>query len=220
EPIYTQKVYDAALYHLQGLRTIHNQPFRPNLEEDARIERIVDIRCRRFFNPRDIEDPRYLTVKPHTEVAGAQFVQKCGEDISVVGPDGTYSEKLLYVDTTECDERDRGTPIFGTQHISIYGNVVVEIDAIVVTDCKKRCEETLTANVPIATPEAPLVLTNFFELCLPSVFDGAFLPRFTEFCNIGCEPRLATNNINRDIRINPKNGQVSANLLVTVSLAC
>lgn len=220
EPIYTQKVYDAALFNLQGLRTIQHQPFAPRLDDDSRIQRIVDLRCRKFFNPEDIEDPRNLVVRPDTEIAGAQFVQKCGKDIEVVGPDGTRSEKILYVDTTECDEDGRGTPIFGTQNISISGNVIVELDAVVVNDCDERCRQTLVANVQIAPPEAPLVLTNFFELCMPSVFDGAFLPRFTEFCNIACDPRLATNNITRDIRINPRTGEVTANLLITVSVSC
>lgn len=228
EPIYTQKVYDATLFNLQGLRTIQNQPFSPRLDDDDRIVRVLDIRCRKFFNPEDIEDPRNLKVKKDTQVAGAQFVQKNGKDIEVVGPDGTHSEKLLYTDTSECDENDRGTPIFGTQTLYITGNVVVELDVIVENGCddscndrcNDRCNETLVANVQIAPPEAPLVLTNFFELCMPSVFDGAFLPRFTEFCNISCEPRLATSNVNRDIRINPKSGQLTANLLITVSVTC
>src|SRR5690554_6821389 len=126
EPIYTQKVYDATLFNLQGLRTIHNQPFSPRLDDDDRVVRVLDIRCRKFFNPDDIEDPRNLTVKKDTEIAGAQFVQKNGKDIEVIGPDGTHSEKILYVDTSECDEKDRGTPIFGTQTLYITGNVIVE----------------------------------------------------------------------------------------------
>src|SRR5699024_7772882 len=58
EPIYTQKVYDAALFNLQGLRTIKYQPFYPVLDDDSRIEKVLDIRCRKFFNPKDIDDPR------------------------------------------------------------------------------------------------------------------------------------------------------------------
>lgn len=220
ESIYVQKVYDAALFNLQGLRTIQRQPFSPRLDDDSKIVCILDIRCKKFFNPDDIDDPRNLKVTPKTEISGAQFVKKCDEDIEVVGPDGTLSEKLLYADTSDCDEECKGTPIFGTQDLKITGNVVIEIDAIVQEDCDEKCKVTLKANVEIAPPEAPLVLTNFFELCMPSVFDSAFLPRFTEFCNISCEPRLATNNLNRDIKIDPKTGKVTADLLITLSVTC
>ncbi len=220
EPIYTQKVYDAALFNLQGLRTIQNQPFFPKLDDNSRIARILDIRCRKFFNPEDVDDPKNLIVKPETEISGAQFLQKNGMDIEVIGPDGRHSEKILFADTSDCDEEGKGTPIFGNQTISISGNVIVELDAIVVDDCDERCKETFTANVQIAPREAPLMLTNFFELCMPSVFEGAFFPRFTEFCNLSCEPRLATNNINRDIRVNPKTGQLTVNLLIVVSVTC
>ena len=48
EPIYVQKVYDAALFNLQGLRSIIGQPFSPALGEGASIIRILDIRCRKF----------------------------------------------------------------------------------------------------------------------------------------------------------------------------
>src|SRR5690554_388823 len=151
EPIYTQKVYDAALFNLQGLRTIQNQPFSPKLDDDAQILRILDIRCRKFFNPEDVEDPRNLVVRPETEISGAQFLQKNGKDIEVIGPDGRHSEKILYVDTSDCDEEGRGTPIFGTQTINITGNVNIELDVLVKEDCKDRCDErkrvTLTANV-------------------------------------------------------------------------
>lgn len=220
EPIYVQKVYDATLFNLQGLRTIQNQPLSPKLEDGDSIVRITNMKCRKFFNPEDIEDPKNLTIKNDAQIAGAQFVQKCGEDVLVVGPDGTRSERLIYTDTSDCDREDRGTPIFGTQTLFITGNVILEIDAVVQNNCQERCRKRFTANIQIAPTEAPLVLTNFFELCVPSVFDSAHLPRFTEFCNIACEPRLATNNVSRDIRVNPCNGKLSANLLITISVTC
>ncbi|RBP41543.1 hypothetical protein [Garciella nitratireducens] len=220
EPIYTQKVYDATLFNLHALKTIQNQPFSPSLDPNSRIIRILDIRCKKFFNANDIDDPRNLKVTPETEISGAQFVKRDDEDIEVIGPDGKFSEKLLYTDTSDCDEKCKGTPIFGTQNLSLTGNVLIEIDAIVQDDCNKKCKVTLTANVEIAPIETPLILTNFFELCMPSVFDSAYFPRFTEFCNISCCPRLATNNINRDIKINSKNGKVRANLLITIGITC
>ena len=219
EPIYVQKVYDATLFNLQGLRTVQNQPFSPRLDDGDRIGKILDIRCKKYFNPENIDDPRNLSISKDTQVAGAQFVQKNGEDIEVIGPDGTHSEKLLYADTSECDERDSGTPIFGTQTLYITGNVIIELDVIVEKNCDEKCKKTFTANVQIAPCSSPLVLTNFFELCMPSVFDSAFLPRFTEFCNIACDPRLATSNVSRDIKID-ECGQLTANLLITISVTC
>ncbi|SHJ15302.1 hypothetical protein SAMN02745975_01414 [Geosporobacter subterraneus DSM 17957] len=221
EPIYVQKVYDAALFNLQGLTTVTGQPFTPVLGAGARILRILDVRCRKFFNPANINDPRNLVATPTTTVAGAEFVQDgCGRPVTVIGPDGTASENLLFVDTEECDELGKGTPIFGTQSIEITGNVIVEIDAVIADH--KKCEKTVTlsANVPIAKEGAPLVLTNFFELCIPSVFDTAFLPRFTEFCNISCESRLATNSIMRDIMIDPNTGAVRVNLIIALCVTC
>jgi hypothetical protein len=219
ESIYTQKVYDAALFNLQGLRTIQNQAFYPDLGEGARIIRVLAIRCRKFFNPENINDTRNLAVEPQTEISGADFVQQGGCDVRVIGPDGTASERIVYTDTTTCDNREQGTPVFGTQTISISGNVIVEIDVLADLGCENE-RVTLTANVQVAPRSAPLILTNFFELCLPSVYDGAFLPRFTEFCNLACQPRLATNNINRDFRVNPETGEVRANLLISLCVTC
>ena len=221
EPIYVQKVYDAALFNLQGIRTVTNQPFTPALGRGTRITRVLAMRCKKFFNPQNIHDPANLVVTPETTLSGAEFVEnECGHPVKVIGPDGLASEKIVYADTQDCDELGKGTPIFGTQNICITGNVIVEIDVLFTDDCEKECEATLSANIPIATPENPLLLTNFFELCLPSVFGGAFLPRFTEFCNVDCEPRLATNSIMRDIIINPVTGAAKINLLIALCVTC
>ncbi|MFZ5965888.1 MAG: hypothetical protein ACOYVK_01740 [Bacillota bacterium] len=221
EPIYVQKVYDAALFNLQGLRTVTNQVFTPSLGAGARILRVLDIRCRKFFNPANINDSRNLVADTTTTISGGDFVEDgCGKPIEVVGPDGTRSERIVFVNTQECDEVGKGTPIFGTQNIEIKGNVVVEIDVLFTDDCDKECEATLSATVPIGTDQMPLLLTNFFELCVPSVFDTAFLPRFTEFCNVSCEARLATNSIMRDIVVDPRTGTVRANLLIALCVTC
>ncbi|MCT4619870.1 MAG: hypothetical protein N4A62_10840 [Marinisporobacter sp.] len=221
ESLYVQKVYDAALFNLQGLRTVSGQEFRPALGRGARITRILDIRCRKFFNPSNINDERNLIVRPETTISGAEFVEdECGKPVTVIGPDGTASEKLLYTNTRDCDEEFKGTPIFGTQNVKITGDVVVEIDALFTDDCDKQCQVTLYANVPIARECSPIVLTNFFELCMPSVFNTAFLPRFAEFCNLSCETRLATNSIMRDIVICPITGHVSANLIIALCVTC
>jgi len=34
------------------------------------------------------------------------------------------SERLIYVDTSDCDEEGKGTPVFGTQIIRISGNLL------------------------------------------------------------------------------------------------
>ncbi|GFN34220.1 hypothetical protein [Tepidimicrobium xylanilyticum] len=217
EPIFTQKVYDATLVNLQALSTVNNVRFTPDLGRNARIVRILDIRCRRFFNPGNINDPRNLVVDPDTILSGGQFVKDGkGKPVEVVGPDGFMSEKIIFADTTECDEEGKGTPVFGTQRVRIRGNVIVEIDAVVQTSGSRRRNVTLTANVSIT----PVELTNFFELCIPSVFESAFFPRFAEFCNILCETRLATNSISRDISIDPETGEVRIDLLIAICIAC
>jgi len=220
EPIYVQKVYDAVLFNLQGMKTVQNQSFMPHLPRGNRVKRVVDIRCKRFFNPCNINDCKNLTLDVDTGISGATFLQNAnGEQIRVVGPDGTFSEKVLYVDTCECDEKCMGTPIFGTQNISITGNVQVSIDLLIVDRCNNESIFTVNADVCIADTKQPLVLTNFFELCMPSTIDSAFLPRFTEFCNPSCETRLATNNFGRDICVT-NDGCVCANLIIAICISC
>ena len=63
----------------------------------------------------------------------------------VIGPDGTASESVIFVDTSECDEKGKGTPIFGTQNITITGDVLVEIDVLFRDNCDEQCKATLTA---------------------------------------------------------------------------
>jgi len=222
EPIYVQKIYDAKLFNLQGLKTAPGQIFEPKLGCGSNIIRINEIRCRKFFNPDNINDDCNLKLNPITTLSGGQFVKKeDGCDYKVIGPDGTFSERLIYADTSFCDEFEEGTPVFGTQNIEISGSVEVEID-LVVTPCNSDNESiiTLSTIVEIAPKCNPLVLTNFFEICVPSVFDTAFLPRFTEFCNLACETRLATNNISRDFEIDPRTGELSVNLIISLCISC
>ncbi|MDW5299664.1 MAG: hypothetical protein SA378_05965 [Sedimentibacter sp.] len=221
EPIYVQKVYDAVLFNLQGLKTAQDTVFEPHLGCGTNIIRIADIRCKKFFNPDDICDDCNLKINPKTTLSGGQFVKKGDGDYKVVGPDGTLSQKLIYADTSFCDDLDQGTPIFGTQNIEVTGCVEVEID-LVVSPCNSDNESiiTLTAVVEIADKCNPLVLTNFFEICVPSVVDSAFLPRFTEFCNLSCIVRLATNSIQRDFTLDPRTGELSINLIISLCISC
>lgn len=221
EPIFVQKVYDATLVNLQALSTVNNVRFTPNIGRGSRILRVVDIRCRRFFNPANINDPRNLDVDPETILSGGQFVKDSkGDFVEVIGPDGLPSQKLIFANTSECDTIERGTPVFGTQRIFLRGNVFIEIDVLVLDSRGRRTTLTLTSNVPIAPVNAPIVLTNFFELCVPSVFDSAFFPRFAEFCSLLCETRLATNSISRDIRICPETGEVRIDLIIAICISC
>jgi len=48
EPIYVQKIYDAVLFNLQGLKTAPETVFEPALGCGTNIIRISDIRCRKF----------------------------------------------------------------------------------------------------------------------------------------------------------------------------
>lgn len=221
EPIFVQKVYDATLVNLQALRTVTNQPFTPSLGSNARIVSIIDIRCRKFFNPDNAFDPFNLKIEPDTVLSGGDVVKDGkGNPILVVGPDGMKTEKVIFTNTTECDAEGKGTPVFGTQTVRISGNVIVEIDALVLDSRGRRTQVTLTSNIPIAPITNPIVMTNFFELCIPSVFDSAFLPRFTEFCNSICETRLATNSIPRDITICPTTGAVKISLIIALCITC
>ncbi len=221
EPLFVQKVYDATLVNLQALSTVNNVRFFPNLPRGSRILRVLDIRCRRFFNPANINDPRNLVIDPDTILSGGEFLRdEKGQFVEVVGPDGLSSEKLIFADTSECDDVNKGTPVFGTQRIRIRGNVLIDIELLILDSRDRRVRFTVSANVPIAPPNAPIVLTNFFELCIPSVFDSAFFPRFTEFCNILCETRLATNSISRDICVNPETGAITIDLIIALCVSC
>ena len=222
EPIYVQKVYDAVLFNLQGLKTAQDTCFEPPLGCGSNIIRIADIRCRKFFNPDNIKDECNLKINPITTLSGGKFVKKeDGCDYKVIGPDGTLSQRLVYADTSFCDEEELGTPIFGTQNIEVSGCIEIEMD-LVVSPCNSTNESivTLSAVVEIAPECNPLTLTNFFEICVPSVFDTAFLPRFTEFCNLDCVVRLATNSIQRDFIIDPRTGVLSVNLIISLCISC
>lgn len=221
EPVFVQKVYDATLVNLQALSTLNNVRFTPNLPVGSRVVAIRAIRCRKFFNPGNIKDPRNLRVEPETILSGGEFVknEKC-EDVEVVGPDGLHSEKLIYADTSECDTIERGTPVFGTQKVLITGNVIIEIDLVIRDNRDRRVNVTISANVPVAPPKAPILLTNFFELCIPSVQGSAFFPRFAEFCNVLCETRLGTNSIPRDIEVCPETGEVRIDLIIALCITC
>lgn len=221
EPIFVQKVFDATLVNLQALSTVNDVRFTPNLPAGSRVISVLDIRCRRFFNPANINDPRNLIIDPDTILSGGEFLKnEKGHFVEVVGPDGLSTEKLIFADTSDCDDINRGTPVFGTQRIKISGNVLVEIDLLILDSRDRRVRFTVAANVPIATRQNPLILTNFFELCIPSVFDSAFFPRFTEFCNILCETRLATNSVSRDINVNPETGAITIDLIIALCISC
>lgn len=112
-----------------------------------------------------------------------------------------------------------GTPIFGTQNIRVSGDVLVTLDLLLCDRCDREAVFTVCAKVNIADCRNPLLLTNFFEMCMPSTTNTAFLPRFTEFCNPACETRLATNNMGRDLTVCP-DGTVKANLIVALCVTC
>lgn len=220
EPIYVQKVFDAVLFNLQGMKTVQNMRFSPAVPQGHRIKRVTDIRSRRSFNPCNVDDPSNLKLDVNTSISGASFLQNGnGEYLTVVGADGTFSEKLLYAETGDCDDQCKGTPIFGTQNIGITGNVIVELDLLLCDACNNDSIFTVCADVNIAEASQPLVLTNFFEICMPSTIDTAFLPRFTEVTNSACETRLATNNCGRDLSIGP-DGIITANLIVAICVTC
>lgn len=219
-PIYVQQVFDAVKFNLQGMKTFNNQEFFPCIPPGHRIKRVIDIRCRRFFNPSNVDDPRNLTLEVDTSISGASFLKDGkGNYLNVVGADGTYSERIMYAETSDCDDKCMGTPVFGTQSVNIHGNVIIELDLLLCDNCGNENCFTVCTEVCIAKREQPMILTNFFEICMPSTIDTAFLPRFTEFCNSACEARLATNNCGRDMNIGA-DGEISGNLIVAICLTC
>lgn len=219
ECIFVDKVYDAVTFNLQGLQAGNRIPFgtlpTSRCGPGSRITRVKNIRARKFFNPDNINDPRNLTVTPTTTLSGAQFVlDGKGEPVVVPGPAGLL-QFLIFADTSDCDKIGRGTPIFGSQEIQITGNILVEIDVEFIDNDGDTQRATLRGRVPTNQ-----VVTNFFELCMPSVFDSAFLPQFTEFCNIAFSARLSTQNIARDITFNPTTGEVLVNLIIALCITC
>lgn len=219
ECIFVDKVYDSVVFNLQGLQPASKVPFGSlpisKCGPKSRIVKVLDIRAKKFFNPDNINDPRNLTVTPKTTLSGAQFVKDGkGNPVTVPGPAGIL-QFLVFADTSECDEEGLGTPIFGSQEINVEGTVLVEIDVLFIDAHGDKQKATLRGKVPVKQ-----CLTNFFELCLPSVFDSAFLPQFTEFCNINFIARLATQSISRDIIFNPNTGEVFINLIIALCITC
>ena len=110
----------------------------------------------------------------------------------------------------------QGTPVFGSQEVHITGSISIAMDIDYTTDhdCKTH-SATLRARMPVNQ-----TLTNFFELCMPSVFDSTFLPQFTEFCNIAFFPRLRPQQIANNIKIDSTTGEVTADLAVALCITC
>ena len=142
-----------------------------------------------------------------------------GNYLKVVGADGTYSERIVYAESSGCEDNCKSTPVFGTHNVSVYGDVTIEIDLLICDSCGNDDIFTICTDVTVAKPEHPMVLTNFFEICVPNSTETVFLPRFTEFCNSSCEARLATNNCGRDLSVD-NCGQVTGNILVAICLTC
>ena len=214
-PIYVQSVYDAVRFHMNGMKTVQNLRFTPALPCGCTISRVKEIRCKKIFDPSQAKDCDNLTIDMETGISGATFLNDCRGIVETIGPDGIPSEKIIFADTSHCDEEGCGTPIFGTQNVRMWGNIIVYLDLCICDSCGRESSMTCCAEVNIASPSHPLVLTNFFELCMPSTGSSAFLPRLTELCNSGFTCRLATNNAGRDLCISP-NGEISANLIVGI----
>ncbi|QSX06044.1 hypothetical protein JYG23_00830 [Sedimentibacter sp. zth1] len=223
EPIYVQKVYDSALFNLQGISYAEGQQFSPKLPVGSTIVKINYINITKYFDPTDCNNENNFKIKPCTTLQGAQFVQCCDCDEKVVGPDGRLSEKIIYADTSACDSSGRGTPVFGSQNIKLKGMVIIEMSIEYIDPEVGGCPipQVLTGCFTVVAPGSggDLVLTNFFELCIPSVFDGAFYPRFTELCNASLTGRLMTNNLVRDVTVLP-DGTVVANILISICISC
>ncbi len=218
-PIYVQSVYDAVRFNLQGMKTVQCLKFTPCIPCGCTISRITDIRIKKVFDPCNAGDCDNLTLEMETGISGACFVNDSSGVVKTVGPDGVPSEQLLFADTSQCDSTGCGTPIFGTQNAKLWGNIVIYLDLMICDSCGRESCMTVCAELNIAKQNYPLVLTNFFELCMPSTTGSAFFPRLTELSNVGFNARLATNNVCRDICVDA-NGDITANLILTVCIVC
>ncbi|NLM05028.1 MAG: hypothetical protein GX214_08420 [Clostridiales bacterium] len=219
ECIFVDKVYDSAVFNLQGIQAASRVPMGTlpvsRCGPNSRITRIFDIRTKKYFNPNNINDCKNLNITPNTTLSGAQFVlDEKGNPVVVPGPAGLL-QYLIYTDTSDCDKKGLGTPIFGSQEIFISGMVIIEMDIEFINNRGDRQRATIRGRAPINQR-----LTNFFELCMPSVIDSAFLPQFAEFCNVAFTTRLATQNISRDISFNPSTGEIYANFIIALCITC
>lgn len=218
-PIYVQSVYDAVRFNLQGMKTVQGLTFTPAVPCGYTISRIIDIRCKKVFDPCNANDCGNLTLDMETGISGAYFVNDCNGIVETIGPDGVPSEKILFADTSACDDTGCGTPVFGTQNVRMWGDIVVYVDLAVCDGCGRETTMTVCAEVNIAPASNPLVLTNFFELCMPGTTDSAVMPRLTELSNAAFTCRLATNNAARDMCVG-SNGEITANLIIAICVAC
>lgn len=218
-PIYVQSVYDAVRFHLNGMKTVQNLRFTPAIPCGCTVNRVIDIRCKKVFDPCNTNDCDNLTLDMETSISGATFLNDCNGVVETIGPDGIPSEKIIFADTSCCDENGCGTPIFGTQNVRMWGNIIIYLDLALCDSCGRESTTTVCAEVNIAKSTHPLLLTNFFELCMPSMANSAFMPRLTELANAGFTCRLATNNASRDICINA-NGELTVNLILAICVTC
>lgn len=216
-PIYVQSVYDAVRFNMQGMRNVHNLKFSPAIPCGCTVSKVLDIRIKKFFDPNDVNNCNNLNLEMETGISGACFVNNGHGTVETIGPDGIPSEKILFADSSECDSTGCGTPIFGTQNAKLWGNVMVYLDLAICDSCGRESCVTLCAELNIAKQNCPLVLSNFFELCMPSTENSAFFPRMTELSNVGFSARLATNSCTRDICIGCS-GEVTANLIITICI--
>lgn len=178
EPIYVQKIYDAALFNLQGISYAQGQAFSPAIPAGSTVVGVNYINITKYFDPTGVNCCQNFTIDPETTLQGAQFVQSNCNDVTVVGPDGLYSEKIIYTDTSCCDYVGKGTPVFGTQNITLSGYVRIDMEIVYIDPTAGSCPITqlITGFFEITAPggqQNSLVLTNFFELCIPSTTEGA-----------------------------------------------
>ncbi len=92
-PIYVQSVYNAVRFNLQGMKTVQGLTFTPAVPCGYTISRIIDIRCKKVFDPCNANDCGNLTLDMETGISGAYFVNDCNGIVETIGPDGVPSKK-------------------------------------------------------------------------------------------------------------------------------
>ncbi|WP_432401166.1 hypothetical protein [Wukongibacter sp. M2B1] len=128
------------------------------------------------------------------------------------GPGGIEQIDLSFIDTSECDELGRGTPIIVDQEITVAGEVLVTISGtILLPDKTKR---TFCNDVVIDFDD--FTLRKFVKLCIPSTF-AAMKPSLAEFCAILCDfvLPLGTDSLTPD-----GSGGLDVNGILVLCLIC
>ncbi|RKD27577.1 hypothetical protein SAMN02745883_00514 [Caminicella sporogenes DSM 14501] len=128
------------------------------------------------------------------------------------GPGGVEQIPLDFIDTSECDALDRGTPIILDETLIITGEVLITITLTLIRPNGK--ELVITESVAVTIDD--IEKRKFAKLCMPSTC-AAMKPSLAEFCGILCDfiLPLGLNSITID-----EQGNITVNGIVVLCVTC